>query len=279
MSKKVNNFTDPILASYLSDISKYKILDSSEIAELINKAQAGDDIARETLITSNLRFVVSIAKQYQNRGIELSDLISEGVYGLAKSIDKFDIAKGTTFLTYAGWWVKQCIYNIIYNNGNTIRLPISQRLLVLKIVDTTNEFIHKHSKQPSVEELSELTGISTQQINYLSQFSNKLISLNEFIGSDEDGSQFGDTLANGDLLLDDQINKQMILQNLNTMLNTLSAKEYDLICMTFGINMDPVDPVKIANMFGVCKERIRQMKKAALNKLKTRFSKQLIELL
>ena len=116
MSKKVifTDYKDDLLNSYLKDISKYKVLDTSEVAILISRAQQGDEAARNKVITSNLRFVVTIAKQYQNRGVPLMDLIAAGTEGLIKSVDKFDVTRGTVFLTYAGWWIKQCIYNTIY---------------------------------------------------------------------------------------------------------------------------------------------------------------------
>ena len=270
--------SDELLNSYLKEISKYKILDSSEVAILISKAQQGDEKAREQVITSNLRFVVTIAKKYQNRGVSLMDLISSGVEGLIKSISKFDPSKGTVFLTYAGWWIKQCIYNTIYAHGDLIRLPISQRLLVIKILDTTNEYVQKYSRNPSAEELSELTGIEVSQINYLSQFSNKILSVDDYIG-DGEGNQLCDVIPDNEPLLDDQINKKLVLSNLDKMLDILPNREHDLIRMYFGIGMDPVDPDYISNMFGVGRERIRQMKESALGKLKKKFAKQLKGLL
>ena len=270
--------SDELLNSYLKEISKYKILDSSEVAILISRAQQGDEKAREQVITSNLRFVVTIAKRYQNRGISLMDLISAGVEGLIKSISKFDPSKGTVFLTYAGWWIKQCIYNTIYAHGDLIRLPISQRLLVIKILDTTNEYVQKYSRNPSAEELSELTGIEVSQINYLSQFSNKILSVDDYIG-DGEGNQLCDVIPDNEPLLDDQINKKLVLSNLDKMLDVLPNREHDLIRMYFGIDMNPVDPDYIADMYGVGRERIRQMKESALGKLKKKFSKQLKGLL
>ena len=278
MNKKKVIFTDykdELLNSYLRDISKYKVLDSSEVAILISQAQAGDEQAREKLITSNLRFVVSIAKQFQNRGIPLVDLISSGIEGLIKSIDKYDSTKKTVFLTYAGWWVKQCIYNTIYANGEGIRLPISQRLLVIKILDSTNKFSQKYLRNPSTEELVELTGIDAAQIDFLSQFSNKVLSIDDYIKGDEEKNQLKDVIPDSDPLLDDQINKKLVLSNLDQMLNILSDREQDLIRMLFGIGMNPVESKIISDMFGVGKERIRQMKETALRKLKKKFSKQL----
>ena len=277
MTKKIiyTDYKDELLNSYLKDIAKYKVLDSSEVAILISKAQAGDEKARNQVITSNLRFVVTIAKQYQNRGIPLMDLISAGTEGLIKSVDKFDVNRGTVFLTYAGWWIKQCIYNTIYAHGEEIRLPISQRLLVIKILDTTNKFIQTHSRNPSIDELAELTGIETSQIDFLSQFSNKVLSIDDYVGGDEDGNQLCDVIPDNEPLLDEQINKKFVLADLDNMIDTLSNREQDLIRMIFGIGMDPVDTKDVADMFGVGKERIRQMKESALGRLKKKFSHQL----
>lgn len=276
MSKKIiyTDYKDELLNSYLKDISKYKVLDSSEVADLISRAQAGDEEARNKVITSNLRFVVTIAKRYQNRGISLMDLIAAGTEGLIKSVDKFDLSRGTVFLTYAGWWIKQCIYNTIYTHGDEIRLPISQRLLVIKILDATNAYTQKYSRNPSSEELSELTGIDVSQINFLSQFSNKILSVDDFIGDDE-GNQLCDIIPDNEPLLDDQINRKLVLDDLDQMLDTLTDREHDLIRMLFGIGMDPVESKDVADMYGVGKERIRQMKETALNKLKYKFSNQL----
>ena len=187
MPKKVI-FTDrsnSLLASYLKDISKYKILDPDEIVKLVKSAQEGDSIAKEKVVQSNLRFVVTIAKQFQNRGIPLMDLISSGNEGLIKAIDKFDVTRGVTFLSYAVWWIRQSIYNSIYWQAREIRLPMSQQLLVISILDATNKFLQTNCRNPSSEEISEITGIPRDQIDYLSQFSNKLVSVDDFIGGDE----------------------------------------------------------------------------------------------
>lgn len=127
---------DPLLVTYLRDISKYKILDSSEINELIIEAQKGNDIARNKVVNSNLRFVVTIAKQFQHRGVPLMDLIEAGNLGLIYSVDKFNVDKGFTFLSYAVWWIKQFIYKSIYWTSKVVRLPMSQQLLVNSITST-----------------------------------------------------------------------------------------------------------------------------------------------
>ena len=281
MSKKIifTDRSDSLLTSYLKDISKYKILDSDEVTRLICEAQKGDDVAREQVIKSNLRFVVTIAKQFQNRGIPLMDLISSGNEGLMKAIDKFDPERGVTFLSYAVWWIRQSIYNSIYWQAREIRLPMSQQLLVISILDATNKFLQSHDRNPSSEEISEMTDIPREQIDYLAQFSNKLVSVDDFIGGDEENSQVCDIIPDGEDPLDEQVNKSYVTKELENLLSKLTIREHDLICMLFGIGMAPVNPKIIADMYGVGGERIRQMKEGALAKLRRRFSNQLKNLL
>ena len=281
MNKKIifTDRSDSLLTSYLKDISRYPILDSDEIIRLIGEAQKGDDIAREKIIKSNLRFVVTIAKQFQNKGIPLMDLISSGNEGLMKAIDKFDPTKGVTFLSYAVWWIRQSIYNSIYWQAREIRLPMSQQLLVISILDATNKFLQSHDRNPSSEELSEITDIPREQIDYLAQFSNKLVSVDDFIGGDEENSQVCDIIPDGEELLDEQVNKSYVTKELENLLSKLTIREHDLLCMLFGIGMTPVNPKIIADMYGVGGERIRQMKEGALAKLRRRFSNQLKNLL
>lgn len=281
MSKKIifTDRSDSLLTSYLKDISKYKILDSDEVTRLICEAQKGDDVAREQVIKSNLRFVVTIAKQFQNRGIPLMDLISSGNEGLMKAIDKFNPERGVTFLSYAVWWIRQSIYNSIYWQAREIRLPMSQQLLVISILDATNKFLQSHDRNPSSEEISEMTDIPREQIDYLAQFSNKLVSVDDFIGGDEENSQVCDVIPDGEDPLDEQVNKTYVAKEIENLLSKLTIREHDLICMLFGIGMAPVNPKIIADMYGVGGERIRQMKEGALAKLRRRFSNQLKNLL
>lgn len=281
MNKKIifTDRSDSLLTSYLRDISRYPILDSDEIIRLIGEAQKGDDVAREKIIKSNLRFVVTIAKQFQNRGIPLMDLISSGNEGLMKAIDKFDPTRGVTFLSYAVWWIRQSIYNSIYWQAREIRLPMSQQLLVISILDATNKFLQSHDRNPSSEELSEITDIPREQIDYLAQFSNKLVSVDDFIGGDEENSQVCDIIPDGEELLDEQVNKSYVTKELENLLSKLTIREHDLLCMLFGIGMTPVNPKIVADMYGVGGERIRQMKEGALAKLRRRFSNQLKNLL
>lgn len=277
MIKKVifTDRSDSLLTAYLRDISRYKILECSEINELIEKAQAGDEKAREKVITSNLRFVVTVAKQFQNRGLPLMDLISSGSEGLMRAVDKFDTKRGVTFLSYAIWWIRQSIYNSIYWQAKEIRLPMSQQLLVNTITDCIDKFLKEHHRNPSSIEISEITEIPVEQIDFLAQFSNKLVSVDDFIGGDEENSQVCDVIPGDEEPLEDVVNKQYVTDEIKGMLSRLTIREHDLLCMYFGIGMPKVNAKVIADMYGVGNERIRQMKEAALAKLKKRFSNKL----
>ena len=277
MIKKVifTDRSDSLLTAYLRDISRYKILECSEINELIEKAQQGDKIAREKVVNANLRFVVTVAKQFQNRGLPLMDLISSGNEGLMKAVDKFDTKRGVTFLSYAIWWIRQSIYNSIYWQAKEIRLPMSQQLLVNTITDCIDKFLKEHHRNPSSIEISEITEIPVEQIDFLAQFSNKLVSVDDFIGGDEENSQVCDVIPGDEEPLEDVVNKQYVTDEIKGMLSRLTIREHDLLCIYYGIGMPKVNAKVIADMYGVGNERIRQMKEAALAKLKKRFSNKL----
>ena len=277
VSKKII-FTDrsnELLNSYLKDISKYKILESSEIAKLILEAQNGNEKSKNKVVQSNLRFVVTIAKQFQHRGIDLMDLIAAGNEGLIKAVDKFNPSRGVTFLSYAVWWIKQAIYKIIYWNGREIRLPMSQQLLVNRILEATNQFLQKNNRNPSSEEISDMTGIPRDQIDYLAQFSNKLVSVDDFIGGDEDNSQVCDIIPDNEPPLEDEVNKKYVSKEIHRYLDKLTVREHDILIMYFGLGMEPIPHKTIAAMYGVGTERIRQIKEGALSKLQRRFGNKL----
>ena len=273
MSKKVifTDHSNELLTSYLRDISKYKILPQDEIACLIEKAQQGDELAKNKVIQANLRFVVTIAKQFQNRGIPLMDLISSGNMGLVKAVDKYDVTKGTNFLSYAVW----CIYNSIYWQAREIRLPMSQQLILINIIDATNKFYQINCRQPSSEEISELIGIPVEQIDYLSQFFNSSVSVDDFIGGDEENNQMCDIIPDGEPPLEDVVNKEFLYKELKSILSDLTIREHDLLCMYFGIGMPLIHKNVIADMYGIGLERVRQIKESALAKLRKKYGTKL----
>lgn len=281
MSKPIifTDHRDPVLTTYLKEIGKFKIYSAEEINELIKKAQAGDQEAKDLVIKSNLRFVVTMAKRWQGRGVPLMDLISEGNNGLIYSIEKFDVNRGTPFISYAVHWIKQYIYQAVYWTGKEIRLPVSQQVKVTQLLKSEAEFIKSYHRKPSTKELSELTGIDESDINFLAQFSNKLISVDDFLGGDSENNQVCDVIPDGEPLLDEIVNKEYLYNELEKVLSHLTIREHDIICMLFGIGREPMENKIIGDMFGVGTERIRQIKENALNKLRNRYGDKLKHLL
>ena len=276
MIKKRIIFTDKsdlILKAYLKDINKYKLLSPDEVGPLVKLAQNGDIDARDKVVNANLRFVVTVAKQFQNRGVPLMDLIASGNEGLIRSVNKFNPDLGITFLSYSVWWIRQAILNAIYWQGKDIRLPLSQQLLVNSIAETTNKFIKEHYRFPSSEEISEITKIPVQQIDFLSQYANKIVSVDEYVGDEEESHQVCEIIPDNNPPLEDEVNKKFVTEELIKYINKLTIREHDLIRMLFGIGMQKIHSKVIAEMYGVGGERIRQMKEKALQKLRKNTSK------
>ena len=271
--------TDPVLTAYLKEISKFPIYPANEIVKFIEKAQNGDLEARDIVVRSNLRFVVTIAKQWQGRGVPLMDLISEGNNGLLYAIEKFDINRGTPFISYAVHWIKQNIYQAIYWNGREIRLPVSQQVKIIQLLKAEADFAKSNLRNPSPSELSEITGIDEEDINFLSQFSNKLISVDDFLGGDSENNQVCDVIPDKEPLLDETINKEYLYEQLEKILSKLSIREHDIICLFFGLGREPLENKVIGDLFGVGTERIRQIKENALKKLRNKYGDQIKQLL
>lgn len=270
---------DPVLTAYLKEISKFEILPADKILELVKQAQNGSVKARDLVVKSNLRFVVTMAKRWQGRGVPLMDLISEGNNGLLYAITKFDASREVPFISYAAHWIRQFIYQAIYWTGREIRLPVSQQVRVIQLLKAETEFSKNHSRNPSAKELADLTGIDESDVNFLSQFSNKLVSVDDFLGGDSENNQVCDVIPDGEPLLDEDINKEYLYEELEKILSQLTVREHDIICMLFGIGREPMESKLVGDMFGVGTERIRQIKENALRKLKTKFGKNLKDLL
>lgn len=281
MNKKII-FTDSsntLLKSFFRDISKYKPLNIEELNDLIVKAHNGDKKAKDKVINSNLKFVVYVAKQFQNRGVPLMDLISSGIYGLIKAVEKFDVTRNVKFLSYAIWWIKQSIYNSIYWQGREIRLPVTQHMAIVKISEATNKFLKEYGRQPTTPELANLTGLAEANIDYIAQFAAKLVSVDDYVGNDEDKSQVGELIPNGDIAIDEDVNKTFINNEINKCMSILSNREHDVICLAFGLGVPQMTHEEIGAMLGICKERIRQLKEKALDKLRKRCNLQLQKLI
>ena len=264
------------LSIYMKEIGKYPNLPQHELNDLIIKAQNGDLKARDKVALSNLRFVVKVANTFTHRGLPLEDLISEGQIGLLHAIDLFDPSRGVPFLGYATWWIKQAIGQAIFWNSRDIRLPVSQHIKIMAILHGRQQFEQEHGRTPTTVELAEIIDLPTSQIDFLAQYLIPTLSVDSYIHGDEENSQLCEVIPDDDLKpLEDIVDDKIITDKLLQVLSTLSPREHDVIVMTFGIGMQPVPNKQIASMFGVCTERIRQIKQEALHRMGTVHAKYL----
>ncbi len=269
------------LSLYLKDIAKESLISKEREIELAKRIKKGDEKAREELIKANLRFVITIAKQFQNRGLPLEDLIAEGNIGLMKAIEKFDETKGFHFISYAVWWIRQSIIRAIYYTASDVRLPTSQIEPKNKINKAIIEFEHKNGRDPDMSELCKLTGFEEDYIRKVQLSSNKCVSIDSPSVSDEEDCTLGDCIPDENTETPDVVtNKLLINQEINNILDNLSNRDHDIICMVFGLNgCNEMSYDEIARKFALSGERIRQITHTLLKQFKTQYSKQFEKLL
>ena len=269
------------LSLYLKDIAKESLISKEEEIELAKRAREGDEWAREKLINANLRFVITIAKQFQNRGLPLEDLIAEGNVGLIKAVEKFDETKGFHFISYAVWWIRQAITKAIYYTASDVRLPTSQIEPKNKINKAIIEFSQKNGREPSMDELIELTGFDEKYIRNVQLSNNQCVSIDSPTINDEEDCTLGDCIPDETNETPDIVtNKLLIQKEINNILSKLSNRDHDIICMVYGLNgCNEMSYDEIARKFALSGERIRQITHALLKQFKTQYSKQFEKLL
>ena len=261
-----------VLSLYLEEINKIPMLSYEEEYELALKAKAGDKKARERIINANLRFVVSVAKKFKGQGLPLSDLINEGNIGLINAIDKFEPEKGYHFISYAVWWIRQSIMKAISEKGRAVRLPLNRANELVTIQKAERALIDKmNTAEPSIEDLSDATGISSGTIKDLLSVSADMISFDSPLKRNEDGdSTFGDFIEDESKGPEEQVIDGSLKRNVRSLLSVLSDKERNIIEMRYGFNGNkPMSLKEIGDSYNLTKERIRQIEKRALEKLKT----------
>ena len=285
--KEVDSKTDTgdLVRTYLNEISKNKLLTADEEKELFAKYNTGDLEARQRLIECNLKLVVYIAKKYIGRGIDLLDLIQEGSIGLITAVEKFDLSKGNKFSTYATWWIRQSITRALDNKSRSVRLPSHLLIKIKKIKYEKDKYIKDHNGQvPTIQELSELTGYSVEQIKQCNDYNNDIVSLNSPVGENDHGMQSelmdfieDDSSKRVDLEAESYVFREELYKILaeafptNTedkALNSKNARVIYILEQRFGINGDPRTLESIAKQFGLSRERVRQIEAKALQKLK-----------
>ena len=269
ITKSITNRESASLDKYLQEIGREELVSPEEEVELAQRIQKGDKAALEKLTRANLRFVVSVAKQYQNQGLSLPDLINEGNLGLIKAAEKFDETRGFKFISYAVWWIRQSILQALAEQSRIVRLPLNQVGALNKINKALSKFEQENERQPSSEELSEMIDVSKEKISDTLRVSGRHVSVDAPFVEGEDNSLL-DVLPNDDAPMAD---RGLVNESLNTeierALSTLSSREREIIKSFFGIGCQEMTLEEIGERFGLTRERVRQIKEKAIRRLKS----------
>lgn len=277
--QSITDRQDASLGLYFKEVSKQPMLTPEEEMNLTSRIKNGDEEAVQKLVKANLRFVISIAKQYQNKGLSLVDLVQEGNLGLLESIRRYDNSKGVRFISYAVWWIRQAITHAISEYCRIVRIPFSQIICLNRVAKASDTFMHINGRTASVEELSKATNIDKDKIQFALDSNNRSVSL-ESPFKDEEAGCLLDIIPNiNSKEANDDLEESEISENLNKVLDKLTNRERDIVRMSFGIGMEPMQNEEIASRFGIGYERVRQLVKEIVVKLRNNYSDELKELL
>ena len=268
ITKSITNRESASLDKYLQEIGKEDLITVEEEVELAQRIRKGDQKALEKLTRANLRFVVSVAKQYQNQGLSLPDLINEGNLGLIKAAEKFDETRGFKFISYAVWWIRQSILQALAEQSRIVRLPLNQVGSLNKINKAFSRFEQENERSPSPEELADSLDLPAEKVADTLRVSGRHISVDAPFVEGEDNSLL-DVLVNDDSPIAD---RTLINESLSTeverALSTLTERERDIIKLFFGINTQEMTLEEIGEKFGLTRERVRQIKEKAIRRLR-----------
>ena len=278
ITPSITDRQDASLGLYFRDISKQSMITQEEETELTRRIKNGDEEASKKLVEANLRFVISVAKQYQGKGLPLIDLIQEGNYGLIEASKRFDETRGFKFISYAVWWIRQSIIKALSDQCRTIRIPMNQVSYISKINKVLDKFEKEYERSPSIEEIKDETNINEDKILGILSYSGKTISLETPIKG-EDTSCLIDILPNDTPSSDSSMCNEDVAKVINIILSTLSYRDRDVIRMSFGIGMEPMSNIEIANRFGIGGERVRQIIQSTISNIRKKYSNDLIDLL
>ena len=268
ITKSITNRESASLDKYLQEIGKEDLITVEEEVELAQRIRKGDQKALEKLTRANLRFVVSVAKQYQNQGLSLPDLINEGNLGLIKAAEKFDETRGFKFISYAVWWIRQSILQALAEQSRIVRLPLNQVGSLNKINKAFSRFEQENERRPSPEELADSLDLPAEKVADTLRVSGRHISVDAPFVEGEDNSLL-DVLVNDDSPIAD---RTLINESLSTeverALSTLTERERDIIKLFFGINTQEMTLEEIGEKLGLTRERVRQIKEKAIRRLR-----------
>lgn len=279
ITQSITDRKDASLGIYFKDVSKLSMITPEKEVELTKRIKLGDKAAANELVTANLRFVISVAKQYQNKGLDLVDLIQEGNIGMLEAAYKFDETRGYRFISYAVWWIRQSIMRAISEQCRTVRVPMSQIVNMSKINKMSEKFEQKNGRTPSMEEIEEETNLDRKKINMSLASAYRSVSLESPL-RDEDVGCLLDVLPNDNSeSTDTTALKSDLIIEIEHILSKLSYREQDVLRMSFGIGVQAMSNDEIANRFGIGGERIRQIQHSAINHIRNKYKNELSELL
>lgn len=267
--KQITNRESQSLDKYLQEIGKVDLITSEEEVQLAIRIRNGDEIAIQKLTKANLRFVVSVAKQYQNNGLSLGDLINEGNLGLIKAASRFDETRGFKFISYAVWWIRQSILQALAEQSRIVRLPLNRVSSLNKLSRTFSELEQKYQRDPSYEELSDTLGVTEEEVRLTYKISGRHSSLDAPFVQGEENSLL-DTLTNdSDVTPETKLMKDSLEGEVSRALATLTSRESDVICYYYGLKgMEALTLEEIGEKFDITRERVRQIKEKATKRLK-----------
>jgi len=268
-----------VLSIYLKEINKIPLLTREEEDFYARNAAKGDKKAQEMLIRANLRFVVNVAKKYQNQGLPLVDIISEGNIGLMNAIERFDVDRGYHFISYAVWWIRQAILKAICEKSRMIRLPLNRANELVQIEKARKTLQSENGMDPEIKEIADILELDKSHVSDLINISRDLISLESPVNSDKDASLVGDFVENDRYTAPDEaIIEKSLREDINMILATLSEKEAEILQYRFGLNgKRPMSLKEIGDKYRLTKERIRQIEKKAIKRLQHPTRSQLLK--
>ena len=263
-------YDDEVLGMYLKEINKIPLLSREEENELAVKAKNGDKAAKNRIVTSNLRFVVNVAKKYQNHGLDMTDLISEGNIGLLTAIEKFDVSKGYHFISYAVWWIRQSILKSICEKSRAIRLPLNRANELVQIERARKSIHGKKTEHEEYEEIAELLNMSASHVREMINISREMVSLDAEVSGNDSGkanvADFQEDTINA--RPEEKVIEQSMSKDINRVLDTLKPNESRVIRMRYGLNGAKAMSLKeVGEHCDLTKERIRQIEKTAITRL------------
>lgn len=268
ITKSITNRESASLDKYLQEIGKEELITVEEEVELAQRIKKGDRTALEKLTKANLRFVVSVAKQYQNQGLSLPDLINEGNLGLIKAAEKFDETRGFKFISYAVWWIRQSILQALAEQSRIVRLPLNQVGTLNKINKAFSRFEQENERVPSTDELSDVLDIAKEKISDTLRVSGRHVSVDAPFVEGEDNNLL-DVLVNNDSpIADRSLINESLAREIDRSLATLTERERDIVRLFFGIGTQEMTLEEIGEKFGLTRERVRQIKEKAIRRLR-----------